>query len=295
MRVDIGCVPIVWNNVDQPELGPTAPFETILDELARLEFSGCQFSRDFPGEVVPRSALSDRGLRLAEWYVNVPVTDDGLAPEARRMALEGLDGLRTYGGDVLCVAVDGSPARDAFSGRVDAGSARWPDAAFQQLGELLDDLAANTPDEVRIAFHPHVASFVETPREVELLAEALAGSTAGLCLDVAHYTVGGGDPVEAIRRYSALIKHVHAKDVDGGVLGRMRMGEYAGLDEATRARIFTELGNGVVDLAGVVQALDDIGYDGWIMVEQDSSWLPPAEATEIGSRVLRAALAEVGA
>ena len=42
--------------------------------------------------------------------------------------------------------------------------------------------------------------------------------------------------------------------------------------------------------AGVVGALDRIGYDGWIMVEQDSSWLPPAEASEIGLRALRAAL-----
>jgi sugar phosphate isomerase/epimerase len=75
----------------------------------------------------------------------------------------------------------------------------------------------------------------------------------------------------------------------------MRKGEYAGLEEATRARIFTELGNGVLDLSGVIRALQEIDYDGWIMVEQDSSWLPPAEATEIGARVLRAALAEDGA
>ena len=64
---------------------------------------------------------------------------------------------------------------------------------------------------------------------------------------------------------------------------------------AIRERIFTELGNGVLDLPGVVRALDGIGYDGWIMVEQDSSWLPPAEAAEIGGRALRAALAEIGA
>jgi inosose dehydratase len=75
----------------------------------------------------------------------------------------------------------------------------------------------------------------------------------------------------------------------------MRSGELSGMWPAIRERIFTELGNGVLDLNGVVAALDGIGYDGWIMVEQDSSWLPPAEAAEIGGRALRSALARVGA
>ena len=40
-------------------------------------------------------------------------------------------------------------------------------------------------------------------------------------------------------------------------------------------------------------ALDRIGYSGWLMVEQDSTWLQPAEAAAIGGRVLRFALREV--
>jgi len=61
-----------------------------------------------------------------------------------------------------------------------------------------------------------------------------------------------------------------------------------------RERIFTEAGNGALDLAGVVSALDRIGFSGWMMVEQDSSWLPPSEASAISNRVLRFALRSVG-
>jgi sugar phosphate isomerase/epimerase len=43
----------------------------------------------------------------------------------------------------------------------------------------------------------------------------------------------------------------------------------------------------------VLSGLSRIGYDGWLMVEQDSSWLPPAEAAAIGLRVLRFALRQV--
>ncbi len=262
-----------------------------------IGFAGTQFGRGFPEGDELRAALAQRSLRLAEWYVALPVTDDGLAADAESVAGDALERLASAGGEVLCVAVDGSEERDAVSGRIGEASPRWPDVAFADLAGLLDRLVEEAPDGVRVAFHPHVGSWVEAPGEVDALADALAlsGGGAGLCLDVGHYTVGGGDPVDAIRRHGPLIRHVHAKDVDPAVLARVRAGEVTGMWPMIRERIFTELGNGVLDLPGVVAALDDIGYDGWIMVEQDSSWLPPAEASAIGMRALRAALAEVGA
>jgi inosose dehydratase len=297
MRVDIGCVPIVWNNVDLPDLGPPVPYEVVLDELAGIGFAGTQFGCGFPEGQELRAALAQRSLRLAEWYVSLPVTDDGLATDAERVAGNALERLVAADGEVLCVAVDGSEVRDTVSGRVDGTAPRWPDAAFVDLAGLLDRLVDEAPDNVRVAFHPHVGSWVEAPGEVDALTEALAlsGGGAGLCLDVGHYTVGGGDPVDAIRRHAPLIRHVHAKDVDPAVLDRVRSGELTGMWPMIRERIFTELGHGVLDLPGVVAALDDIGYDGWIMVEQDSSWLPPAEASAIGMRALRAALEAVAA
>jgi inosose dehydratase len=294
VNVSVGCVPIVWNNVDLPDLGPPVAFDVVLDELARLGFEGTQFGRGFPEGDALRAELARRDLRLAEWYVSLPVTDAGLANHAFPVANDVLDRLLAAHGEVLCVAVDGSPERDALAGRVIGDAPRWPDAAFTELASILDHLAGDAGS-ARVVFHPHVASWIEAPDEVDRLADALRGSQAGLCLDVGHYTVGGGDPVEAIRRHGPLIRHVHAKDVDPAVLARMRSGELSGMWPAIRERVFTELGNGVLDLHGVVAALDGIGYDGWIMVEQDSSWLPPAEAAEIGGRALRAALAEVGA
>jgi len=124
------------------------------------------------------------------------------------------------------------------------------------------------------------------------LAAQLDGS-AGLCLDVGHFLVGGGDPAGAVARHGALIRHVHLKDVDVAILERLRSDEIASFADAIRARIFTELGNGLLDLRGVLRELAAIGYDGWLMVEQDSSWLAPAEAAAVGRRVLDFALAEL--
>ena len=70
----------------------------------------------------------------------------------------------------------------------------------------------------------------------------------------------------------------------------MRSGALDGLGHAIRERLFTELGAGCLDLDGVVAALAERDYAGWLMVEQDSTWLPPSESAAIGRRVLATAL-----
>ena len=289
----VGCVPIVWNNVDLPDLGPAVPYDEILDAFARLGYQGTQFGRGFPEGEALADELAWRGLRFAELYCALHADGNGLGADARDVATRDLERLVAAGGEVLVVAVHGTPERDAASGRVGPDSPRWPDAAFDELAALLDEHAAMAPAGVRVAFHPHTATWIEAPREVELLASRLDGSGAGLCLDVGHYLVGGGDPVEAIRRYGSLVTHVHAKDVDPAVLARLRAGEIDGFAGAVRERIFTELGKGALDVGGIVGALDAIGYDGWLMVEQDSSWLAPAEAAAAGGAVLRYAIGQL--
>ena len=286
----IGCVPIVWNNADLYDLAPETAADTVMDELARIGFEGTQFGRGFPEGDELREALERRNLRFAELYSAVGSTASGLAPDAANQAHRDMARLLAAGGEVLVVALDGGGDRDAWSGRVADGAPRWPDTAFDDLATLLGKLAERAGDNVKVAFHPHAATWVEAPDEVEKLASRLEGSGAGLCLDVGHYLVGGGDPVEAINRYGSLIRHVHIKDVDPDVLERMRDGNLETFEAAVRERIFTETGNGALDLAGVVAALDRIGFSGWMMVEQDSSWLPPSEASAIGNRVLRYAL-----
>ncbi|MFL5680637.1 MAG: sugar phosphate isomerase/epimerase family protein, partial [Chloroflexota bacterium] len=115
-----------------------------------------------------------------------------------------------------------------------------------------------------------------------------------ICLDVGHWTVGGGDPVEALRRFGERVTHVHLKDVDAEVLAELRAGRLVDFGAAIRARLFTELGAGVIDLPSILGVLAARDYAGWLMVEQDSCWGPPAEAAAIGRRVLAAELRLLG-
>ena len=41
----VGCVPIIWNNVDVHDLAPETPAMTVLNEIARLGFAGTHVSK----------------------------------------------------------------------------------------------------------------------------------------------------------------------------------------------------------------------------------------------------------
>ncbi len=217
-------------------------------------------------------------------------------PDALDEALERLRLLVAGDGDVLCVAIDGSPERSEVAGRAGAdGTPRLTADGWRRLVDILHELARATNDAGRrMAFHPHAGTFVETPEETDRLLAESDPDLVPLCLDVGHWLVGGGDPVTALRTYGTRVTHVHLKDVDPVVLARLRNGELADFGAAVRARLFTELGAGLLDLDTCLAVLADRGYEGWLMVEQDSSWGPPSEAAAIGRRVLAHALRTAG-
>ena len=292
-----GMVPILWNNVDMPELRLGASAETILDDIARTGYDGCQLGLGFPEGDALRGVLAARDLRLAEVYASIPASTDGPTPEALADVRERLRLLVAGGGEVLCVAFDGSPDRDASAGRADdPGTPRLTDAGWARTIELLETISDETRAAgARIAFHPHAGTYVETPGEVERLAASIGADALAFCLDVGHHTVGGGDPVEALRRYGERVTHVHLKDVDREVLAGLRAGTVGGFGAGVRSRLFTEFGAGVLDLDAILAVLAERRYAGWLMVEQDSGWPPPAESAAIGRRVLAAALRRVSA
>jgi len=292
----IGTVPILWNNVDLADLRHGTDALTILDEIARTGYEGTQLGIGFPEGETLHEALAARGLRLAEVYLSIPATVDGPTSDAMAIGWERVRLLRDGGGDVLVIALDISPDRDVWAGRAnEPGTPRMTDIGWASVLETVHALATEVVAAGRrAAFHPHCGTFIETPAEVDRLVGGLDPSVIGICLDVGHYTVGGGDPVTALRDLGDRVTHIHLKDVESDVLDRLRAGSIPGQNAAIRARLFTELGAGVVDLNGVLAVAAARDYDGWLMVEQDSTWGPPSESAAIGRRVLADALRDLG-
>jgi inosose dehydratase len=146
---------------------------------------------------------------------------------------------------------------------------------YDRLAAGLDavaDLAAEHGLEA--SYHPHLGTIVESPDELDRLMER---SRIGFCPDTAHLAAGGGDPAELIRRYGDRLRHVHLKD----------------LSRETGA--FLPLGAGDLDLADVVRAVSESGYDSWLVVELDSYDGDPRAAAEQSLTHLRQLIADAGA
>jgi inosose dehydratase len=294
-RATLGINQILWANDDLPELTPPIDPLVILDEMARLGYRGSQLGSTFPRGQVLREALRTRGLRIIEVYASLPCTPDGPVPGALEAARAKLAELHAVEGDVLVAALPLSPERVAFGGRASGpGVSRLTDAGVERLARLLETLGTEARERGHLlAFHHHVGTFIETPEELERLMAASDPERVALCLDVGHYLLAGGDPLDALRLYGARVRHVHLKDVDPAVAAQMRAGELGGFLDGLRQRVFTEIGMGELDVLGVLAELTRRDYAGWLVVEHDTTWRAPSESAAMSYAVVQFAIREL--
>lgn len=109
-----------------------------------------------------------------------------------------------------------------------------------------------------IETHGVVTSRTETM--AELLDQLGCEETVGLCLDTGNAWLGGSEPLDYVRLFGARIKHVHWKDMGENWLPQR--GTVFGCGMATIA-----LGDGVVGLRQIVEALTESGFDGETTLE----------------------------
>jgi inosose dehydratase len=126
---------------------------------------------------------------------------------------------------------------------------------------------------LKVAVQPRFGSTIQGPEEIERL---LVGTEAGVCLDLAHLLLAGGDPVEVIELGAGRIQHVHLNDVDLDLARRVRSGS---LDypEAVARGLYVPLGEGGADVKRVTEALRGAGYRGWYALEQETRLASPED------------------
>ena len=289
MSLSPGFAPITWNNEDlQTELGPPVPYATVLDEVAASGYCATELGDGFPRNPAElRTALDNRGLALpSAWcglgFFSVPLEQDLAHTRHLSSLLQGV------GATCINLADQGTPERKAWAGRADSPSApRLAHAEWDAFAERVCQAAQVALEHgLQPCFHPHAGTWVETRAELEEFLRRVPESLVKLVWDVGHAVYGGVDPIDVVRAHPDRIAYIHLKDVDGVVLESLRR-EQLGFDDGVRRRVFTELGRGVLDIPALLAALRDIGYGGWLMVEQDSTWLPPAESARISRAYLR--------
>jgi inosose dehydratase len=284
-----GFAPITWNNEDlRNELGPPVPYQTVLDEITSLGYCATELGDGFPRDPrVLQSALAARGLSLPSAWCGLRLFD--VAPEEDLAHVRSVCALLpSVGATFVNLADQGTPERKASAGRATDGEG--PQLSAREWDQLADRVRqaaslAHTHGLLPL-FHQHAGTWVETRADLEELLSRVPADELKLVWDVGHAVYGGMDPIEVVRAHSERIAYIHLKDVDGAVLEALRR-ERLGFEDGIRRRVFTELGRGLLDVPALLAALGDIGYDGWLMVEQDSTWLAPADSARASREYLR--------
>jgi inosose dehydratase len=140
---------------------------------------------------------------------------------------------------------------------------------WQKQLETLDAIGNYTSTRgITSAYHPHADSVIQYEDQIEDLLDRTDPTKISLCLDVGHHAYAGGDPVEFMRRHHSRVRYLHLKNVDAAVMSSVRANDFSFV-EAVQLGAFSTLDSGIVNVRALRQVLEDAGYDGWAVVEQD--------------------------
>lgn len=274
MPIQVATAPVSWGILEFAGQSSDQSWESVLDEMATAGYSGTELG---PYGFLPtdagrlQAALQARGLRLLSAFLPVRLADraahaGGLARARQVGALLAACGCERI---VLSDDNGADPRRLARAGRIRPEEA-LDEAGLQAVADGVNALAKHMEEEFGLltVFHHHCAGFIETPDEISRMLELADPDRVGLCLDTGHYAYGGGDPVAGLRQHGTRVRYVHLKDADPAVMAHARS-EGCNYFEAVAAGVFCELGRGCVDFPSFIAALNERGYDGWAVVEQD--------------------------
>ena len=292
--IRLGVAPIAWSNSDLPELGGDTPLDTCLAESRAAGYSGTETGVKFPMDAaVLGPILREHELALVSGWFSGRLLELSVTEEKQRIEAQ-LACFAALGAPVLVYAeTTGSVQADRSTPA--SRRRRLSPHEFKHLGAKMTELAEHMAGRgVRMAYHHHVATVVETDEEIERLMDA-TGPAVGLLVDTGHSAYAGGDWLGITERYADRVVHVHCKDVRPAVLAQARAQDLSFLD-AILAGVFTVPGDGCIDYDAFARALAKIGYQGWVVVEaeQDPAKAPPFEYARRGRAHLADAFERAG-
>lgn len=259
----VASAPISWGICEVPGWGAMLPTERVLDEMSGLglpatELGAPGFLPSDPKEVT--NVLGQFGMSLLGGFTPV-VLHDPAQREATIASATATAKLFQQAGATKFIS--------AVVQDMDWSEPRALDATerahMAMMFGVIDEICAEHGLEQ--VLHSHVQTLVETKDDID---RVLDSCDVHFCLDTGHMAIGGQDPVVFAKEAFERVGHVHLKDVQLDMVPPVLRREVS-LMSATQAGLFTPLGQGDVDIIGVVQALEAAGYRGWYVIEQDTA------------------------
>jgi inosose dehydratase len=265
MSLVVGTAPDSWG-VWYPEHESQPPWPRFLDEAAAAGYRWIELG---PFGYLPteearlREELESRGLAL----IAGTLIDDLHFPSERERVMAKADRIcrlvAALGGRFLVLIANPYRVSRELAGPTQLDPEQWREflTTNHEIGRVVRDHG------LTLTFHPHADTVVEYAGQVERYLEDTDPDVVKLCLDTGHYEYRDGDSVELFRQRWPRIPYFHLKSVTADA---KRMAA-DGLDfvHAVQLGAMCEPTEGVVDFAGLARAMEEIGYEGWAIVEQD--------------------------
>ena len=291
----IGNAPASWGiEFADDERNPT--WTQVLDECAAAGYAGIElgpigYMPDDPA--VLGDALAQRDLSLIGGNVFQPIHDprtwdDVLAAARRTCTILAAHGARQF---IIMDSI--SPKRVDTLGRAD-DAPQMTAQEWSAFVERIETIARMASEEFGLvpSIHAHAGGYCDFEHELDRIVDAIDETILKVCIDTAHATLAGMDPMAVTRRYATRISHVHLKDVDPHMKQRV-IDEQIEFYTACALNLFCQIGDGEVEFAAFRKLLEDNAYDGWCVVEQDCA--PDAKITKVEqAKANRKALEDAG-
>jgi inosose dehydratase len=255
----------------------------VLDEAQAAGFGGLELG---PYGYLPldlgqvSKALDQRGLKI----VAGTIFDDLVSPSNRENLLRQTEEIcalitqlpkpethanQRYAAPYLTVMDWGHDERDYAAGHFHSAP-RLDESAWRGMMDNIRAIATLARDKygVRATIHPHAGGYIEFADELKRVVDEIPADLAGLCLDTGHMAYSGMDPVATLRRYWDRVDYIHFKDIDSKVYAAV-MEERIRFFDACAKGVMCPIGRGSIDYQAVRALLTELGYGGYITIEQE--------------------------
>lgn len=282
MTLRIGIAPNSWG-VEDPNNPHNPPWTKVFDEAAIAGYKGVELG---PFGYLPQAievlhkALAERELCI----VAGTLYDDLVSPSNLENLLK-----KTR---ITCALMTKIPKAERIEGQgfdtpyyviIDqVNDVRGKTAGQPHIAERLDDIRWNQMMEhikviakmtweeygIRSVVHPHAGGYLEYGDEILRFMKDVPKEVAGLCLDTGHLYYAQDDPVQWIKKCRDRLDYVHFKDINLAVY-KDAIARRRDFYDACNDGVMCPIGRGIIDYKAIKKSLDEIEYQGWIMLEQE--------------------------
>lgn len=266
-KLKIGYTCITWGAFPRGAEG-SATLEPALKDISSLGFYGFETFPEILEDWDAKGALSrlidQYGIPLTSGYIGTNLTDPAMRKDTLARVIRLARIIKKYGGTFGVLAPNGvkRPEYDFQAHRANIIS------GLNEYARAVTDLGLGA------GLHQHTGTCIETRDEVYTVMETANTRHLKFAPDVGQLQKGGADAAKVVKDFLPLVRHMHLKDYSGGE-------HFAG---------YCPLGQGRVDIAGILNMLEGANQQANIMIELDPSRnqpMTPLETAQISKAYLQ--------